>query len=415
MGRGRHKLSARTVAAISGKGLYGDGGGLWLQVSAFGTKSWIFRFSLNRRAREMGLGSVNDVSLSEAREVADACRRLVREGRDPIEERETEKRRKRQAKAEEKTFRECAEACMASLEIGWRNPKHRQQWRNTLAAHAYPLFGDLPVRAVETGQVMEALEPLWATKTETASRLRGRIEAVLDWATARGYRTGENPARWRGHLDHLLPKRSKVRKVEHHAALPYAEMGAFMAALRGQDSIGARGLEFQILTATRTGEVIGARWEEIDLAKRIWTIPAERMKAGKEHRVPLSDSAVAVLEAMEKVRLNEYVFPGARRGRPLSNMAFLQLLRRMGRGDLTAHGFRSTFRDWAAEATAHPRDVCEFALAHRLRDKVEEAYQRSDLFEKRLRLMEDWAAWCARVPAGEGENVVPMRKARHPS
>jgi integrase len=266
------------------------------------------------------------------------------------------------------------------------------------------------VQAVDVGFVMKVIEPIWAIKPETASRVRGRIESVLDWATARGYRQGENPARWRGHLENLLPKKSKVRRVEHHAALPYAEIAAFMAELRQQEGVAAHALEFAILTAARTGEVIGAKWDEIDPGERLWTVPADRMKAGKEHRVPLSDPALAILEGMRKIRQGDHIFPGGKAGRPISNMAMLMLLRRMGRGDLTAHGFRSSFRDWAAERTTFPAEVAEMALAHTVSDKVEAAYRRGDLFQKRRQLSDAWAQFCVAAPAAG--QVVPIRTAR---
>ena len=294
------------------------------------------------------------------------------------------------------TFRDCAARYIASHRAGWRNPKHAAQWEATLATYAGPVMGGLSVQAIDTALVLKVLEPIWTTKPETAGRVRGRIESVLDWAKVRGYRAGENPARWRGHLDKLLPARSKVRRVEHHAALPYAELPGFLMSLRDQEGIAARALEFAIVTAARTGEVIGARWSEIDLLEKIWTVPPGRMKAGKEHRVPLSARALAILEEMQPHRHAEdsFVFPGAKLGRPLSNMAFLMLLRRMGRDDLTAHGFRSSFRDWAAERTNFPSEVAEMALAHMVGSKVEAAYRRGDLFEKRSRLMAAWATFC---------------------
>jgi integrase len=305
------------------------------------------------------------------------------------------------------TFKDCAERYIEAHRPGWKNPKHAKQWPSTLEDYVYPVFGPIPVQAVDVGLVMKALEPIWKTKPETASRVRGRIESILDWATARGYRQGENPARWRGHLDKLLPARGKVQKVKHHAALPYGEMGDFVAELRGQEGVAARALEFLILTATRTGEVIGARWDEFDLAKKVWTVPGERMKAGKEHRVPLSERALAIIEEMKGQGVNDhpFLFPGGRPGKPLSNMAMLKLLQRMDRGDLTAHGFRSTFRDWAAEMTHFPTEVAEMALAHTVSDKVEAAYRRGDLFQKRRELMEAWARYCEPKP---GSNVVPL-------
>jgi integrase len=304
------------------------------------------------------------------------------------------------------TFDGCAAAYIDAHKTGWQNAKHRDQWRNTLTSYASPMFGSLPVQAVDVGLVMKALESIWQTKPETASRLRGRIEAVLDWAKVRGYREGENPARWRGHLDKLLPAPSKVRKVEHHPALPYDELADFVAALRSQEGVAARALGFLILTAARTGEVIGSRWDEVDLEEKIWVVPAARMKAGREHRVPLSEAAAAVLEQMKQIRESDFVFPGGKKGKPLSNMAMLAVLKRMDRGELTAHGFRSSFRDWAAERTNYPHEVAEMALAHTVGDKVEAAYRRGDLFQKRRQIMEAWARFCetARFQA----EVVPV-------
>ena len=410
MARGSNKLTSRLVAALKEPGRYGDGGGLYLQIGPTGAKSWLLRYMLNRKAREMGLGAVALVPLAEAREKAIEARRLVKAGTDPLDARQAEQARARVESVKAITFAECAAAFIAAHEATWRNPKHRQQWSNTLTTYAGPVFGDLPVAAVDLALVLKALEPIWTEKPETASRLRGRIEQVLDWATVRGYRQGENPARWRGHLDKLLPARTKVASVAHHAALPYAEIAAFLADLRGRDALAARALEFAILTGARTSEALNATWGEIDLAAAVWTIPGERMKAGREHRVPLSPQAVALLAELGKVREvgNEWVFPGTRPKRPLSQMALLMLLRRMERGDLTAHGFRSTFRDWAAEQTAFPREVAEAALAHVVGDKVEAAYRRGDLFDKRRRLMEAWADYCDR-PASGGA-VVPLRK-----
>jgi integrase len=376
--------------------MHADGGGLYLQVTRGGARTWIYRFMLNRRAREMGLGPLHTVSLAEAREKARECRKLRLEGIDPIDARKAKRAEERLAAATAMTFQECAEAYIAAHRAGWRNPKHAKQWPSTLETYVYPVFGALPVQAVDVGLVMKALEPIWQSKPETASRVRGRIESILDWAAARGFRKGENSARWRGHLDNLLPARSKVRKVEHHPALPYPEMGEFIAALRGQEGVAARALEFLILTASRTGEVIGARWDEFDVGAKLWTVPAERMKARKEHRVPLSGRALAIVEEMKAARMNdhEFVFPGGRRGRPLSNMAMLKVLERMGRHGLTAHGFRSSFRDWAAEQTHFPAEVAEMALAHTVSDKVEAAYRRGDLVQKRRELMEAWARYC---------------------
>lgn len=411
MARGIQKLSALKVDRAKKAGYYSDGGGLYLQVTESGAKSWLFRFMLAGRAREMGLGPLHTVSLAEARIKAADCRKQLLEGIDPIEARKSVRDAAKLAVAKSITFQKCADAYVEAHRAGWKSAKHAEQWENTLATYAFPVFGSLPVASVDTALVMKCLEAIWASKAETASRLRGRIESVLDWAAVRGYRQGENPARWKGHLDKLLPARSKIAKVEHHAALPYTEIGAFMKALREQEGYAPRGLEFAILTATRTSETLNATWGEFDRKAGIWTIPAERMKAGKEHRVPLSARALEILKAMREVKQNNYVFPGARVNRPLSNMAFLMALRRMGRGDLTAHGFRSTFRDWAAEMTAYPGEVAEMALAHTVGDKTEAAYRRGDLFEKRRRIMEDWATYCDRMPK-QLAKVTPIGEAK---
>jgi integrase len=404
------KLTALAVSKATRKGMYADGGGLYLRVSASGAKAWVYRFMLHGRTREMGLGPLHIVSLAEARAKAAECRRSRWEGIDPIEARKGIRTQTQLEAAKALTFKDAAYAYIDMHEAGWRNRKHADQWRNTLEAYAGPVFGSLPVQQVDTALVVKVLEPLWKTKTETASRVRGRIEAVLDWAVVRGYRKGDNPARWRGHLDKLLPKRSKVRRVEHHPALPYAEIGAFMQSLRQQEGIGARALEFLILTASRTSEVVGARWDELHLKQKLWIVPASRIKGGKEHRVPLSPRALAIVEKLNEHKHSEWVFPGGKQKRPLSNMALLALLKRMGRRDLTAHGFRSTFRDWAAERTNHPREAAEMALAHTVGDKVEAAYRRGDLFDKRRRLMDEWARFCDMArPAGKivaiGANV----------
>jgi len=411
-------LTALEVRTITKPGLHADGDGLYLHVSKSGAKSWIFRWKRDGRLRDMGLGSARvdkttrgTFSLAEARDKALTCRKAVYEGRDPIVERRAQRQAARLESAMSMTFRQCAEAYISAHRAGWKNGKHAAQWPSTLQTYVYPAIGDLPVQAVDVGLVMKAIEPIWSTKPETASRVRGRIESVLDWATARGYRQGENPARWRGHLENLLPKRSKVARIKHHAALPYAELPAFMAELREQDGIAARALEFVILSAARTGEVIGATWTEIDMEARLWIVPAERMKAGREHRVPLSEAALAILRPLAEVNMGEHVFPGARAGRPLSQMAMLMLLRRMGRGDLTVHGFRSAFSDWCAERTAFPSEVREMALAHVVGDKVEAAYRRGDLFEKRRQLAEAWVRYCS-APASEDKRVVAIGRAR---
>jgi integrase len=420
MAREIGKLKALDVSRASKPGYYGDGGNLYLLVGPTGAKSWVFRYRVpaptpdkpkHSRLREMGLGPTHALSLAEARERAREWRRERLDGIDPIEVRRGRRVQAQLEAAKAMTFKGCAEAYIKSHSAGWKNSKHAAQWPSTLEMYVYPIFGRLPVQGVEVGLVMKALEPIWMTKPETASRVRGRIESVLDWATARGYRKGENPARWRGHLENLLPKKTKVRRVEHHAALPYTELDEFIAELHQQEGVAARGLEFAILTVARTGEVIGAKWSEINLAERLWTIPAERMKAGKEHRAPLSDAALAILEQMQEIRQNNYVFLGGKARRPLSNMAFLMLLRRMGRGDLTTHGFRSTFSDWCSERTNFASEVREMALAHTVSDKLEAAYRRGDLFQKRRQVMDAWARFATTTPTIAAE-VVPIVTAR---
>lgn len=489
---GIHRLTAVQVAKATKPGMYADGGGLYLQVSRVGTKSWIYRYQLEKRPREMGLGPTHSVTLAEAREKAAAARKLKVNGQDPIDLRLQQKAEAKAVAARAVSFRTAAERYIASHKAGWRNAKHGDQWTATLETYVYPIIGELPIGDIDTGLVLQVLdakvppkggadpksapERFWTSRPETASRVRGRIEVILDWARVRGYRTGENPARWRGHLDKLLPARSRVRRVKHHSALPFPALPAFLPALRAREGVAARALEFAVLTAARTGEVLGARWEEIDLHGKVWTVPAGRMKAGREHRVPLSkraldllreieaaergdlifppelcvqDStapcrlefarltaagagevrearwdeidrhanvwtipaertgdgrdrrvllcarAIELLAEVEASRRRGFIFPGAIKDQPLSNMALLETLRRMERGDLTAHGFRSTFRDWAAERTSYPGEVVEMALAHTVKDKVEAAYRRGDLFEKRRRLMDDWSAFCS--------------------
>jgi integrase len=409
MGR---RATALTVAKVNTAkpGRYGDGNGLYLFVRSAEARFWVFRYTMGGKMREMGLGRAGPddaaVKLVEARERAADLHKLVKVGVDPLEKRKTDET---QAAAEAQlaairaiTFRTVTDRYLDAHEKTWRNRKHRQQWRNTLETYAFPHFGDLPVGTVGTEHVLAALEPIWRIKPETATRVRGRVEAVLDYANAREWRSGENPARWRGHLSNLLPARSKVAPVEHHAALPWDEIGAFMPALKAQAGVAAKALEFAILTAARSGEVLGARWSEFDLSAKVWSIPAARMKAGREHRIPLSPPALAVLTEMAKLRTDKakdgFVFPGAATGRPLSIMAMTMVLRRMKRGDLTVHGFRSTFRDWTRETTGTPREVAEAALAHVVGDKTEAAYARGDLFSKRVRLMSDWAKFTALPP-----------------
>lgn len=408
MARQMQKLSVKTVASKKQPGYYADGGGLYLQVSSSGSKSWIFRFTLKGKAREMGLGPEASAGLSQARKKAGICRALLLDGIDPIEARNAQSAQKALEKAKAISFAKCAEGYIAAHRSGWRNIKHVAQWESTIATYCNPALGTLPVQDVDTGLVLKVLEPIWTTKPETASRIRGRIESVLDWAGARGYRSGDNPARWRGHLDALLPSLTKESRVKHHAALPYDQIGSFMEKLRAEGGMAARALEFTILTMCRTGEAIGAQPDEFNLDKALWIVPASRMKAGREHRVPLSRRAVEIVRAQLKLG-GDYVFPGLKAGTPLSNMAMLKLLERMNRDDITVHGFRSTFRDWAAETTAYPHEVCEMALAHVVGDKVEAAYRRGDLFEKRRRLALDWAKHCEQ--RSTNAMATPIRRA----
>jgi integrase len=388
-----------------------DGGGLYFVSRPPNGASWMFRYGHNGKDRWMGLGPYPTITLADARARAADERRRLQDDIDPIQHRHMRRDQARLEAAKAVTFAQCAEQFIASHQTGWKNPKHRAQWASTIKTYCFSI-ATLPVGTIDTALVVKVLQPIWNTKPETASRLRGRIESVLDWATVRGFRQGENPARWRGHLDKLLPAKNKVRRVEHHAALPYADMPTFMAKLDGQEGTSARALKLLILTATRTSEMIGARWAEIDLAKKQWTIPADRMKAYREHRIPLSAHAVKILEAIKpaKVENDTFVFSGNKPGRPLSNMAFLMLLRRMGHDKMTAHGFRSTFRDWCAERTHYPAEVAEMALAHTVSSKVEAAYRRGDLLEKRRRLMDEWATYCT-SPEAAGHNIVPLREA----
>jgi integrase len=414
MGRAIGRLTALKVEKTGKPGMYCDGGGLYLRVTPEGAKNWVLRYMLDRRPRWMGLGPVALYGLQEARARALDARRKRHDGIDPIEARRAERARQRLDAAKAITFKECAETYIASHSAGWRNEKHKYQWSAKLSGYAYPVIGALPVQAVDTALVLKVLEPIWTVKPETAGRVRQRVENILDFAKVRGNREGENPARWRGHLDKLLPALSKVRKVEHLAALPYAALPSFLESLRMRDAIAARALEFLILTAARTGEVIGARWNEINLLEKVWTVPADRMKAGRRHRVPLSARALVILEEIKTAHQtadnNSYVFPGPRAGRPLSNMAFLMLLRRMELNDLTVHGYRATFKTWASERTSFQNEIVEAALAHVVGDKVEQAYRRGDMFEKRRRLMQQWATFCASAPANAAPNrIVPLR------
>src|SRR5262245_43348409 len=387
------RLSSLKVAHAREPGMLADGSGLYLQVKHGNARSWIFRYFRDGKSHEMGLGSLKAVSLAAARLKAAECRALLADGIDPIAARDAERLQRAAEDARAMTFDQCADAFIKAHSSAWKNQKHVAQWQATIRTYVSPVFGSLPVHAVDVALVLKVVEPIWTTKPETAARVRGRIESVLNWAKARGYRTGENPALWKGHLDNLLPARGKIAKVKHHAALPFDQAPQFIDALHREDGIAPLALEFAILTAARTGEIIGGRWNEIDLAMNVWTVPASRMKGGREHRVPLSTGALAVLNKVSKGGPEDFIFAGGKK-RPLSNMALLMVLRRMGQVNLTVHGFRSTFRDWAAERTNFPSEVAEMALAHSVGDKVEAAYRRGDLFETRRRLMSEWAKFC---------------------
>lgn len=407
MARKAKELGALEVSRLEKPGLHAVGGvsGLSLQVTPRGARSWVLRVVVGGKRREMGLGGYPDVTLAGAKEKARVAREKIDQGIDPVAERLMKRSELAAAVAATMTFSEAAEKYIAAHEAGWKNAKHADQWNNTLTTYVHPIIGKIAVADVQTSHVVRVLEPIWKTKTETASRIRGRIESVLDWATVRGFRKGDNPARWRGHIEHLLPARAAIQKTEHHSAMDYREMGVFMAKLREQEGIGALALEFAILCAARSGEVRGAVWSEMDLTAGVWTIPANRMKAEREHRVPLSADALALLNALPRMPDTKLVFPN-NKGTVLSDMTMTAVLRRMG-VPVTAHGFRSSFRDWAGETTAYPREVIEHALAHQLRDKAEAAYARGSLFDKRRRLMADWAKFSGTVLTAA--NVSPLR------
>ena len=408
MARQQQRLSALQVTKLTKPGLYGDGGGLTLQITPSGAKSWLFRYMVAGKSQAMGLGPTHTVSLAEARQKALEARKLLIDGINPLAAKKQNRIAAALANAKMMTFDQCANAYILAHKASWKNAKHADQWTNTLNTYASPVFGNLPVAEIDTGLVVKCLAPIWESKTETATRVRGRIESVLGWATTSGYRTGENPARWKGHLENLLATISKSSRTKNHPSLPWQRIGAFMLALRTREGVSARAVEFAILTACRSGEVRGARWSEFDTAGKLWTIPAERMKAKREHQVPLSDAALALLGSITKDDDADVVFAGTK-GQPLSDMSLTAVIRRMN-GDekpmwvdangegITVHGFRSTFRMWTAETTNYPREVAEHALAHQLPDAVERAYQRGSQFAKRAALMAEWAAYCATVP-----------------
>lgn len=404
------KLAPATLTKLT-DGDHADGGNLYLRVRG-NSRTWLLRYKspISSRTR-MGLGSLNSVSLAQARSKARELMVKIKDPispLDPIAERKKANQALKLEKAREMSFRQCANTCMESLSPGWRNAKHRNQWRNTLDTYVYPIIGDLPVAYIDTPLVNRCIEPIWLTRNETANRVRGRIESVLDWAKAHGFRQGENPARWKGHLDKILVAPSKIQKTNHFKALPFREMGLFMREIRQCDGIGARALEFAILTAARSGEVRGATWDEIDLDNSTWNIPAHRMKSGNEHRVPLSKQAVSLLRVLPRAE-ELLVFPSSKALKPLSDMTLTAVLRRMNRKDITVHGFRSTFRDWSAECSNYGSEVSEMALAHTIKNKVEAAYRRGDLFMKRQSMMNDWADYCETIQVNSA-TIISLRK-----
>jgi integrase len=392
MARALNRLTALRVARAKKPGMLADGGSLYLRIAPGGSRQWIFRYVTNKRLRDMSLGPAHTLTLAEARERATEARKLRLDGIDPIEHKRARMAALRAADARTITFRECCEAYLRSHDASWTSARHRAQWRSTLA-QLYPVLGALPVQAIDTPLVLKAIKPIWGKTPVTASRLRGRLEAVLGWATVHHYRAGDNPAKWGGLLEHALPAPGKVARVEHHSALPYVNIAEFMTRVRSDTSITARALEFIVLTAARSGEAVGATWDEIDFEAKVWLVPASRMKAGRDHRVPLADAAIAVLEAMRAIRQSPYVFPGASAGQPVRGGTVWWLANRLA--GVSVHGLRSSFRDWASERTNFQREVCEMALAHAILDAVEKAYRRGDLFDKRRKLMDAWAAYCA--------------------
>jgi integrase len=410
MARPLHRLTAVKVARTKAPGMYADGGSLYMRIAPGGSKQFVFRYIRGGRLHDMGIGPTHTISLAEARDRATEARKLLLDGIDPLTAKRTRLAALKAADARAMTFADCAKGFIKDNEASWTSAKHRREWEASLIRYAFPVLGSLPVAAIDTPLVLRVLKPIWSTIPESASRLRGRIENVLGWATVHHYRSGDNPARWNGLLEHALPP---VVKGEHHKALPYTEVPDFLAKLRQHTGVPAECLEFVVLTASRLGEVQKATWNEIDLDKRVWIIPAARMKGGKEHRVPLSSTVIAVLKEMREVRHSDYVFPGAHHGTAIGKNAPLELLNEITGTDVTVHGFRSSFRDWAAERTNFSREVAEMALAHAIPNAVEAAYRRGDLFEKRRKLMDAWAAYCAKVET-DAAKVVALARARTP-
>jgi integrase len=401
-------LTTKRIAKLTKPGRYGDGHGLYLQVQSSCNRSWLFRFERRGRERWMGLGPLHAFNLKEARERARKAKQQLFDGIDPLEARRAERAKQALEASRAITFEQAAKAYFDGHESEWRSAKHRAQFLSTMRAYVFPKIGRLPVATIDTDVVLTVIEPIWHRIPETANRVRGRVESVLEWAKVRGYRTGDNPARWRGHLSQALPARGRIQKTNHHPALHFTELPEFMANLREREGVAARALELTILTAARTGEAIGATWDEIDVKEEAWTVPAGRIKGGREHRVPLSHRALELLSALPREKNNPFVFIGPRK-RGLSSTAMFGVLGRMGRHDVTVHGFRSTFRDWAAERTNFQNHVLEMALAHAISSETEAAYRRGDLFAKRVQLMTHWARYCeTKQPVSD--RVVSIRK-----
>jgi integrase len=413
MTRTLNRLSVAKVKGAKNPGMYADGGSLYLRVAKGGSKQWIFRYVTDGRMRDMGIGPAHTLTLAEAREKARDARKLRLEGLDPIVAKHAQRAAQRATDAKAMTFRQCAEQFIREHEKKWTNAKHRHDWIASLAAYVYPVIGNMPVASVDTPLVLKVIKPLWERAPVTAGRVRGRIESVLGWATVHHYRTGDNPARWTGHLEHALPSRSEISAVKHHVAMPFDQVPAFMGKLEGNSGALAACLRFAILTAARRSEACEARWDEVDLAAGVWTVPAERMKAGEKHTVPLSAPALAILRNMAAIRMSDFVFPGNSAGRPVHGASVAELAKRVADSDATLHGFRSSFRDWASERTNFPREVCEMALAHAIPSAVEAAYRRGELLDKRRKLMDAWAAYCAKIETDAGK-VVALARARTP-
>jgi integrase len=414
MARALFRLTAMKVAKAKRPGLYADGGSLYLRVAEGGSKQWIFRYVTNGRMRDMGIGPAHTLTLAEARERATEARKLRLDGIDPIVHKRARVAAIRAADDNAMTFRQCADGFVKDHSSTWSNTRHRADWESSLLRHVYPSLGALPISSIDTPLVLRTLKPIWTTIPETATRVRQRIESIIDWATAHHFRTGDNPARWGGRLEHALPARAKIAAVKHHVALPMEEVGAVMNRLRAEEGTAARCLEFIMLTAARLSEALGAEWREIDFAARTWTVPANRMKSRRTHKVPLSDAAVAVLEQMNAVRCSDYVFPGNREGRPIGDNSVWRLVKDVaGDKQTTVHGLRSCFKDWCSERTNFAREVSEMALAHAIPDAVEAAYRRGDLFEKRRKLMDAWAAHCAKIET-DPDNLIALAGARTP-